>query len=168
VRRYSLIFIFSVFIILLQQAVVSKLDIFGVGFDLVFVFVICFSLIRDELECVVLALLCGIIRDSFFPSIFGINTVVYLVAAYILSQMQKRIYKDAIIIPAISAFSLTVLKGLLYFAYFYIAAIKFNFVSQVVNQVLLESVYNSLLSLIVYRVVKKLSITKIMQQDWKF
>lgn len=167
-RRYSFISIFSVFIILIQQAVVSKFNILGVGFDVVFVFVICFSLVRDEVECVVLALLCGIIRDSFFPSIFGINTVVYLVTAFTLSQMEKRIYKDAIIIPAISAFSLTIVKGLLYFAYFYIAAIKFNFIYYLVNVILLESIYNSIVSLIVYRVVKKISVMRIMQRDWKF
>ena len=167
-KRYSFIFIFSILIIVLQQALFSRVDIFNATFDLVFVFIICFSLVRGEMESVAVALFCGIIRDSFFPEVFGINTVIYLVSAYVLGQVQKKIYKDAVIIPMLSAFSLTIFKALLYFGYLYIASIKFDFRYHVVNVLLLESIYNSLISLIIYRVVKKINIMKIMQQDWRF
>jgi rod shape-determining protein MreD len=168
VRKYFFMFILSVLIVALQQSFVAKFNILNVGFDLVFVFIVCFSLIRNEIESVAFALICGIMRDSFFPSVFGVNTVIYLISSYILSQIEKRIYKDAIIIPMLLTFSLTILKTLLYFSYFYIASIKFDFKNHVTNVLILESIFNCMASLIVYRFVKRISLMKVMQHDWKF
>jgi rod shape-determining protein MreD len=163
-----MIFIMSIIIVVLQHTIAPQITIFNISFDIVFVFIICFSLVRDEVESVVFALLCGIIRDSFFPSVFGINTVLYLVVAYSLSQFQKRIYKDAIIIPMLSTFLFTFFKGLLYYGYFYVASIKFNLKDHLLNVIILESIYNSLLSLILYRLIKRINKLKIMQRNWKF
>lgn len=167
-RKYIFIFLISIFIIVLQQAVFSRINISGVSFDIVFVFVICFSILLDELDCVILALICGIIRDCFFPVLFGINSIVYLIAAYVMSQIQKRIYKDALIIPMFFTFIMTIFKNIIYFSYFYIASIKFDFKGQVLDVLLLESLYNSILSIFVYRFAKNICAMKIMQREWKF
>lgn len=163
-----MILLISIMIVVLQHTIAPQITVLNISFDLVFVFIICFSLVRDELECVVFALICGILRDSFFPTVFGINTVVYLATAYGLSQFEKRVYKDAIIIPMMSAFLLTFVKALLYFGYFYVVSIKFNIKNHLLDVVILEAIYNSLLSLIVYRFIKKVNMLRIMQQNWKF
>jgi rod shape-determining protein MreD len=168
VRRYFIILAMTIIIVVLQHTVAPQITILNISFDLVFVFVICFSLVRDEVESVVFALFCGILRDSFFPSVFGINTVLYLIVAYSLSQFQKRVYKDAVIIPMLSAFIFTFFKGLLYYGYFYVISIKFNLKNHLLNVIILESIYNSILSLGIYRLVKWMNRLKIMQHNWKF
>lgn len=161
-------FLFSILIVALQQAIFSRLSLFNVTIDIVFIYIICFSLIRDEVESVSIALFTGILRDSFFPGVFGVNTVLFLIAAYIASLVQKRIYKDAIIIPMLLTLIFTALKSVLYFAFFYIIGIKYDFREHVVYVLSLESVYNSLFSILMYNIVKRVGRTSVMHKDWRF
>jgi rod shape-determining protein MreD len=167
-KKYGFIFLLCILLTAFQQAIISQIVIFNSSFDMVFVFIICFSLTRDDVECVITALILGIIKDCYFPQIFGINTVIYVSSAYILSQLQKRIYKDAVIIPVMLSFIFTLFKNVLYFGYLYIASIKLDFVQDVANVMLIEALYNSIISLFIYRFVKRLNTMNIMKQEWKF
>ncbi|KMT21539.1 rod shape-determining protein MreD [Clostridium cylindrosporum] len=167
-KKIGLIVFLSILVNILQQTIFSNIKIFAINMDIVLTFIICYSLIREDVECVMVALLCGLIRDSFFPGIFGLNTIVYLVTAYILCQIERKIYKDALLIPMLSAFVFTVLKGILYYAYLYTASIQFEFVSHFMYVVPIEAILNSIISIIVFRFVTKIDTIKFMQQEWKF
>ena len=168
VKKYSFIFFISITICILQQAIFSRVEILNIGFDSVFVFLICFALLNNEIESIVLAILCGLIRDSFFPYLFGINTVLYVICVYSITLINRKIYKDSILIPISLTFAFSVIKGLIYFGYFYISSIKFNFMGNVLNIILFESLYNSIVSIFIYKLVKKMINSTIMKQDWKF
>lgn len=168
VKKYGFIFFMSIIICILQQAIFSRVEILNVGFDLVFVFLICFALLNNEIESIVLAILCGLIRDSFFPYLFGINTVLFVLSAYCITLINKKIYKDSILIPISLTFAFSIVKGLIYFGYFYVSSIKFDFMGNVLNVILFESLYNSIVSIFIYIFIKKTINPKIMQQDWKF
>lgn len=161
-------FLFSIIIVILQQAIFSRFSLFNVTIDIAFVYIICFSLVRDEIESVIIALFTGILRDSFFPGIFGMYTVLFLITAYVACQLQKRIYKDAIIIPMLLTLAFTAVKSILFFTFFYIIGIKFDFRQHVLYVMSLEAVYNSLISIVIYNIVKRVGRTSIMHKDWRF
>lgn len=167
-KKYTFLFIFSILIIIFQQAIFSRFSLFDAGVNLVFVFIVCFSLLRDELECVVIALFCGIITDAFFPFVFGINTVVYLISAYLLAQIEKKVYKDSLIIPVMLTFGMSMLKNILFYVYLYIASIRFNFSDLIVNKLIYEPLFNSILCILVYKLIKRLLSLKIVHNEWKF
>lgn len=167
-RKYGFIFLISVVIIVLQQALFSRIEIVNCSFDIVYVFIICFALVNGGIDSIVFALFCGLIRDSFFPYVFGINTILYILSAYLITQIHRRIFRDALIIPITVTFVFTLFKGLLYYAYLYISSIKFDFIEKATNVILLEALYNAIISIIIYKIVKKVSRFKIMQREWKF
>lgn len=167
-KRYGFMFLLSILVVAVQQAVFSRISLFNVSVDIAFVYIICFSLVRDEIESVAIALFTGILRDSFFPGVFGINTVLFLITAYIACQIQKRIFKDAIVIPMLLTLAFTALKSMLYFAFFYIIGIRFDFRQHVLYVLALESVYNSLISIAIYNMVKIIGRTGMMYKDWRF
>lgn len=167
-KRVSFILLFSVFIVSLQQAVFSRISILNVSIDLAFIYIICFALVRDDIESLYVALFTGIVRDSFFPGIFGVNTVLYLVTSFVVCQVQKRIYRDSVLIPMLMTFLFTALKSLLYFMYFYIAGVKFDFREHVVSVMVFESIYNSVASIFVYSMIKRINGTSVMHKDWRF
>ncbi|MCX7884470.1 MAG: rod shape-determining protein MreD [Caloramator sp.] len=167
-KKYAYIIFIALLIIAFQQALVSQINLFGVTVDIVFVFIISFALLRNEIESVFLALFCGVIRDCFFPFLFGINSIVYIISAYILSQVQKRIFKNSLIIPVFFTFVFTIFKIIFYFSYFFIASIKFNFRLHVFQLFILEPFYNSLVSLFLYRFTKNICSKDIMSEQWKF
>lgn len=167
-KRYGFMFLLSLVLNILQVSVFSGIAIYGVSMDIVLIFIICYSLLREDVECVIFALMLGLIRDSFFPGIFGINTIVYIITAYVLCHIEKKIYKDAILIPMISTFVFTIAKGILYYAYLYTASIKYEFVSHFLYVVPIEALINSIISIIIFRLVSKINNFKFMQQEWKF
>jgi rod shape-determining protein MreD len=168
VKKYIFIFLISIILCVLQQAIFSRIVIFNVSFDIVLVFIICFTLLNKENESFFLVIICGLIRDSFFPYIFGINSILYIITFFIIILINKRIYRNAIVIPIIITFFLSIFKGLLYFAYFYISSIKFDFFIMANRVILYEALYNSVASILVYRLVKKVLNLRILKQDWKF
>lgn len=168
VKKYGFIIFISIILCIVQQAIFSRIEIINIGFDSVFVFLICFALLNNEIESIVLAILCGLIRDSFFPYLFGVNTILYVICVYCITLINKKIYKDSILIPISLTFAFSIVKGLIYFGYFYVSSIKFVFMGTVLNVILFESLYNSIVSIFIYKLVKKIINLRIIQQDWKF
>jgi rod shape-determining protein MreD len=168
VKKYGFIFLLSVILCVLQQALFSRIIILNYSFDVVFVFLICFALLMDDIDSVIFALMCGLLKDSFFPYIFGLNTILYIVSVYIITHINKRIYKNTILIPIMLSFVFTMFKGLVYYSYLYISSIKLNFLSIMANTVLYESILNAIVSIIIFGFVKKIVNIRIMQQEWKF
>lgn len=167
-KRYGFIFLLSIALNILQISIFSSFKIYGVSMDIVLVFLICYSLLREDVECVILGLMLGLVRDCFFPGIFGLNTIVYIATAYILCSIERKIYKDAILIPMLSTFLFTSFKGILYYGYLYTASIKYDFVAHILYVVPIEALLNSIISIIIFRLVSKINTFKFMQEEWKF
>lgn len=158
----------ALLIIILQQAVFSGLAVFNTCFDSVYVFVICYSLQNEQFDGVTVALFSGIVRDAFFPSVFGVNTILFLTSAYIASLVSRRIYKDVIVIPAIMTFILTVYKSIIYYSYFYIAGIQFEFGQKLITGMLIEAVMNTVIGIFMFRIIHRINTLKVMQREWRF
>lgn len=168
IKKCGFIFLISVLLCILQQGLFSRMKVLNVGFDAVYVFVLCFALLNNEIESLLFAFFCGLLRDSFFPYVFGINTVLYIISVFLIIQINKRVFKDTLIIQASLTFAFSIFKGLIYFAYFYIASIRFDNLEKTINVILLEALYNSIVSIIVYGFIKRINKLKIMQREWKF
>ncbi len=167
-KKIGVLLITSLTVIMLQQAIFSNINIFGAAFDAVFVYIICLSILREDFECVGAALLTGIIRDSFFPSAFGINTVVYLLIAYVISFLEQRMYRNSIFVTVFFTFMATIVKGLLYFGYLYIISIKHDFGNDIMQIILTESILNAIISIPIFKIVYRICNTEVMKREWKF
>lgn len=168
VKKFPLLFLISILVVITQQAFFWRFSVLGIVPDIVFVYIVCFSLIRNEVESIIIALFTGIVRDSFFPSVFGINTIVYIITSYLVGLIQKRIYKDSVIVPIFINFGATYLKGLINFAFFYLLSYNFDFTNFAFENNIIESIYNSLLSIIIFRIILKYNSSRLLKQDWKF
>lgn len=167
-KRIPLLFLISALFVIVQQAFSWQFNIMGIIPDIVFVYIVCFALVRNELESMIIALFTGIVRDSFFPGIFGINTIVYILTAYFVGKIQKRIYKDSIIVPMFISFVGTYLKGLISFGYFYLLSYRYDFNKLALETNIIESLFNSLISILIFKIILKYNESKFLKQDWKF
>lgn len=167
-KKIGVLLITSLTVVILQQAVFSNITIFGTAFDAVFVYIICLSMLRENYECVGTALFTGIIRDSFFPSAFGINTVVYLLVSYSISFLEQRMYRNSAFVNAFFTFVATMFKGFLHFGYLYVISMKHDFAPYTMQMILTESVLNAIISIPMFRIVYKICNTEVMKREWKF
>ncbi len=167
-KKIPLLFLISILFIIIQQTFLWRFSFFGAVPDIVFVYIVCFALIRNELESIVIALFTGIVRDSFFPYAFGINAIVYILTAYFVGLIQKRIYKDSILVPMFITFLGTYLKGIISYCYFYLLSYKYDFNKLAFETSVIESLYNCLISLFIFKLILKYNESKLLKQDWKF
>lgn len=167
-RKFSIILVASILFNILQSAIIVSIPILGVTADIVIAFVVCYSLVRNNIESLLVAVIAGIIRDSFFPSVFGMNSLLYLGMAYMIGILQKRIYKDSIIIAPLFTLVATVVKGLIYYFFFYTMDFKFDFGSYFLNIILIEALINSVISIFVYKLMLKFNSIEAFKNDWRF
>lgn len=167
-KKFPFLIVLSLLLILLQQSVFSNVKIFGVTFNIVYVYIVCVSLMIDEFESFFIVLITGMIVDCFFPIAFGINTVIYLLTFLGCRSIQKRLYKDTMIVPMIMTFIYTLFKGIMIYSFLYLLSYKNNFYSMMVNKTLYEALYNSILSILIYKIILKIKSSKSLKEEWKF
>lgn len=148
---------------ILDNSFVTFFAIKSVYPSLLFIFVICYSIINGEVEAIMLGVFSGFLQDIYFFHGFGINMLVNMLVCYIAAIIGKSIFKEKSFVPIIMTLLLSLFKGILILGIFYLLKIKMN-----TYNVVLVSIYNMVLSAIAYRYVYKLSETKFMKKEWKF
>lgn len=167
-KKVPILVALSLIVVVLQQAVFSNIKILGIAFDIVFVYIVCYSLTRNDIESIIIALFTGVIRDAFFPGVFGVNTIIYIITAYLAGIIQKKIYRNSIFIPIVFTMLFTILKDVLYFSFMYLINYKPIALSIVIKVILVEGISNSVISIIMYKIMQKLNRTKLLKEEWKF
>jgi rod shape-determining protein MreD len=168
VKKYTLVFLILIGVIMLQSAVISRLRIWGVTLDLVFVFIVCYSLIKDSMESIIVATFAGLIRDAFFPGVFGMNTLIFISFSYLIGFIQRRIYRDNIVIPAFFTFISTLAMGAIYFFFMFIMSYRLEFMEIFTSVILLQAVYHSVASIFMYKILLRLNSFGVLKDNWRF
>lgn len=167
-KRGIVFLIVGLMVIIFQNSVFMDISILGAKFDLVLIFIVCISMLLDKIELFFISLVIGIIKDAFFPYVFGVNTIIYLIVSYTVCTIESKIYKDTIIIPMLFTLASNIFKLLINILFFSLTGIiVFNW-NKIINSGIIEVVINSLISIIAYNLVKKLYLLDSMKKEWKF
>ncbi|WDU83916.1 rod shape-determining protein MreD [Caloramator sp. Dgby_cultured_2] len=92
-KRVLTFILISIFILIMQQSFLSGLKINFLALDATLAFIACSSLLLDEVESFIVALVTGLIVDSFSPYVFGVNSIIYISISYLFTLVQKRFIK---------------------------------------------------------------------------
>lgn len=123
--RYFVMTILFVISLILQSTVFSHLTVAGVKPDLVLVFLIFYALLHGPLEGALMGLVGGLLQDLLFGQYLGMNTLAKLVVGYIFGVLEKKIYKENVLIPMVAVFLGTLLnETVLYFLRFFSLLIR--------------------------------------------
>lgn len=90
-------FIFFIIIVIsgiLQVSILNTIRIFYVKPDLILICVVLASLIFEFKWAFFLSIFCGILKDSFSASTFGINTILFPVWCFLIIELAKKISID--------------------------------------------------------------------------
>lgn len=126
-------------------------------------FAVCYSIIAGSWSAVFIGVLSGLLQDVYLTNGLGINMLINMLICLIAAEIGKTIFKDKSLIPIISSFFLSILKGILMFAILYI-------VKQYTDGklILYISIYNMIVTIFMYKKVYKLSNVDFMMKNWKF
>lgn len=153
----------SILFCILDNSLMPFLQIKGYYPSLLFVFIICYSIISDTWSGLILGIFCGFLQDIYFCNSLGINMLVNMLMCLLANKVGKNIFKDKFIVPVLSNFFISILKGFLIFVILYILKQRIP-----IEFVLYTSVYNGIVALFMYKKVYKLCQKDFMIKNWRF
>lgn len=166
-RRF-LIPAIMVALICIQNSLFGFIKILGVKPDIVLIFIICFSLIKGNPECVLVGVFGGILEDIFFGYAFGINSIACMITAYLIGLLEGKLYKDNIFIPVLFVFGGTVVKEFIVYLMLYLTRNDINIMFALNNIILREAIYNVLFANISFRYIEKMCSRYFPDKNWGF
>ncbi|ADD02114.1 MULTISPECIES: rod shape-determining protein MreD [Thermoanaerobacter] len=138
-------------LIVLQSTLFRFIDIFGVKPDAVFMVVLSFSLLNGPWEAVYLSLFAGIIQDILFNNALGVTTFSLLIVSYLTGLLSKSVFKESSFVAFVFVFLGTLLYNLITMFSMVLMKYQFNFLLDFVNIAMIQALYNSIITVFVYR-----------------
>lgn len=153
----------SVALTILDNVFMPYISINGYYPSLLFVFLICYSINFGIWEGLWMGILVGILQDVFFVNAFGVNSLINMLCGVAAGYIGSNIFKEKIFIPILSTLLLSLFKGIMILSILYILKIYVG-----IDKVLFNSLYNTIITLFIYKMVYKFGQREYMQKKWKF
>lgn len=153
----------SIVLVILDNSFIPFFSIKGAYPSLLFTFAIAYSLINGKKKATFVGAFSGILQDIFFFHGFGVNSLLNLLLCLLASIIGDSILKNKRLIPVISMFVLTIIKyiGIIIIFYFLNMDIEFS-------RSIFMSIYNSIIMLLGYGLVMKVSNEEYTKHKWRF
>ncbi|KEI97434.1 rod shape-determining protein MreD [Clostridium botulinum A2B7 92] len=148
---------------ILDNSLMPFVAIKGVYPSLLFVFIVSYSIIKDKWEAIWIGIFAGMLQDLYFANVFGINSLINMFVCLIAAEIGVNIIKSKILIPVISSFALSMFKGVFIWVIAYFLKINISY-----SLIAFNSIYNGVITIIVYKLVYNLCRKKYMDKKWEF
>ena len=154
-----LIFVLEV----LDNTMVPFISVHGYYPSLLFLFVICYSIINDRWSALKVGLISGALQDLFFINGFGVNMLINMLLCVLAGEIGRTLFKEKKLIPILTILGLTFLKGILVYIILYFVGIKVKIYSSA-----FIAIYTFVLAFFVYKPIYRLCQKPYMIKKWKF
>ena len=151
--KYIIYTVISTLIFIFQTTLCQYIKIAGVIPNIMLLFIVSFAFFNGESEGLFIGVLMGLMQDSFFGHLIGVNIFLYGAVGYCVGCISLYSNKDNIAVPVILSFIATVL----YDIGFYILNIVLKGYTSpnayILINLLPELVYNTIAAFAVYAAV---------------
>ncbi|CCQ98390.1 conserved membrane hypothetical protein [[Clostridium] ultunense Esp] len=136
---------------ILQSTILHYFNIFDVVPNTSLVIIIVIALLRGKKTASIAGLIAGLLQDIIFSPVIGINGFIYFFVGYFVGMAENKLSKDNILIPFIMTLISTICYHLVYYLFMYFLSFNIPFFAFFKNVVVIEMLYNSLISIILYK-----------------
>lgn len=150
-KNYKVVLIMLINI-LIQCTLLQRIRIHGILPNTNLIIIVILSILLGRKEGLIAAFCGGILQDVFFDKAIGINVLIYVLIAYIISSMEKKVFKENIVTPMILISGCTFLYHTIYFIIMYFFRYQFDYVHILTSIIGIEIIYNNVLGLIMYKI----------------
>ncbi|MPM47428.1 hypothetical protein SDC9_94138 [bioreactor metagenome] len=163
-KKIIYLFLITLLLFILDNTLVTFVAINHIYPSILLVFIISYAIINGSLEGMMLGILAGAFQDLYFSKWIGINMLSNMIICLLAAEIGKSIFKDKSIVPIVSTFFLSFIKGLFVLGVLFLLRVK----TAGITVVLYKALYDMVISVLLYRFVFKLSETKTMKKEWRF
>ena len=148
--------IFLTFFLIVQATWLEAIAVFGVKPNLFIIYIVTLSCFCSKKEGAITGFFFGIMLDFVIGKALGLNAVLLLALGFLTAQFcEKVIRKNSVLIVMLITLITSVCYELFYYVVSFVGDLEFK--SVFFRTLLPECIYNSLMTLPVYFVIKKLS-----------
>ncbi|NLM04653.1 MAG: rod shape-determining protein MreD [Clostridiales bacterium] len=140
---------------ILQSTLFPFLNILNVVPNTNLILIVCYAINRDKNKSTILGFTIGILQDIIFGKVIGLNALIYMLIAYIISSINKNIFKENALIAFIFTICSTLFYYLMGLMLIYPLGYNTTFANIFKNKLLVELIYNSILSFFIYNYISK-------------
>lgn len=147
--KKRVVFLFALSIFVIHSTLLQFLRIGGVIPNLSLIFIVVFSTIYTDKEGIFLAIMLGIFQDLFLMKAFGVNIIIYVLIAYVVSSLEESLFKDNFITPIAFISASTLSYYVLEFILMYFLGDSIM-IPKFVEACFKECIYNCVLGIFIY------------------
>lgn len=162
--RLIIISLIIILNLILKSTVFQWLEIYGVIPNTTLAIVISFSIHLGKNKGAILGFFAGILHDIILGRIIGLNAVIFMIIGYIVGLMNQKIFKDNLLIPVILTAFGTIFYETLHLFLIFLFGYKVKLFDIIQKILIVEVLYNSIISPFVYFYVSKLLKSKAMKK----
>ena len=142
--------------LILETTIIPYFDIFKVVPNTGLVIVVVLAILNGKTAGSIIGLIIGLLQDIMFSPVIGIKSFIYFFIGYFVGIAETKLSKDNLLLPII----MTILSTFGYHLTYYIFMFFFRYdisLSKLLKEVvLIEIIYNSLISIPVFKLLSKL------------
>ncbi len=161
-RVLTVVFLCILFLIL-DNTLMPLFKINGAYPSLIFIFALCYSIVSSPKEALIVGVFTGALQDLYFLNGFGINMLSNMLMCVVAANIGKNIFIEKSLLPVVSTFVLSLIKGLIVFSILFLIKQNIN-----IGVILYQAIYNLIVSIFMYKFIYKLSQKEYMKKEWKF
>ena len=124
--------------------------------DLVFIIVVSYALLKGPYIGTNLGLFAGFFMDLVSGNIIGVGVLTKMLAGFSAGLLEKTIFKDNLLVPAIGVYLGTILFETLNLIIYISFGANFNFFQTILHTVLPMACYNAILAPVIYHLLHKM------------
>lgn len=163
-KKILYLFLIIIALFIFDNTVIPFFAIKNIYPSVLFVFIVCYSIINGYGEATIIGVITGFLQDIYFPGVMGINMLVNMLICLMAAKIGKGIFKDKVVIPIFSTFLLSLLKSITIFAIFILIETSNNFL----HLIIYKAIYEMIVALLIYKIILKFSETKTIKKEWRF
>lgn len=138
---------------ILQATLFDFIQIYGIKPNLLIVTIIAFALIRGKEEGAIYGLMSGLLFDIMAGKAIGLFAILGMYLGIIIGMLNKNIYKENYLIPALITAGGTFVYELLFYLFSFFSVTQDQFLWFIIGYIVPETIYNTLISIFIYFVI---------------
>ncbi len=148
--RYLLIIVLFLLGLILQSTIFSHLTVAGVKPDLVLIMTVFYALLHGSREGALAGAIGGLLQDLLFGQYLGMNTLAKVIAGYVFGMLEKKIYKENLLIPMAIIFVATLMHETVLYMLRQYQGLSAGYFSTLRSVMISAAIYNSCLTPFIY------------------
>ncbi|MBM7613580.1 rod shape-determining protein MreD [Alkaliphilus hydrothermalis] len=146
--------------LILQSTLLQYFKIYNVLPNTALILVISFSMYSGKNQGAIIGLSVGMLQDIIFGRIVGLNAFVYMLIGYFVGLINRKVFKDNLLIPVALTAVGTVLYETVNMLFLCFLKYRIELFNVFKKMLVVEVLYNSIFSILIYIYVSKLFQTK--------